>query len=69
MSDSHDRDAWRCWPRRGEGVVAPPGTSFAECLHAMWMLTCEEYGIDPENPPPMRKDVVRILRKGRPQGD
>jgi len=35
----------------------------------MWMLTCEKYGIDPENPPPMRKDVVRILRNGHPRDD
>jgi hypothetical protein len=28
----------------------------------MWALTCEAYGIDPDHPPPMRKDVVRIGR-------
>jgi hypothetical protein len=29
---------------------------------AVWALTCEAYGVDPDNPPPMRKDVFRIGR-------
>jgi len=33
-----------------------------ERVAAAWALTCEEYGIDPDNPPPMRKDVFRIGR-------
>lgn len=36
-----------------------------ERVGMVWALTCEAYGIDPENPPPMRKDIVRI---GRIQG-
>lgn len=31
-------------------------------LAAVWALTCEAYGIDPDNPPPMRKDIMRIGR-------
>jgi len=33
-----------------------------ERVAVAWALTCEEYGIDPDNPPPMRKDVFRIGR-------
>jgi hypothetical protein len=33
-----------------------------ERVAAAWALTCEEDGIDPDNPPPMRKDVFRIGR-------
>lgn len=48
--------------REGDRITAPDDSTMDERLAAMWALTCEAYGMDPENPPPMRKDV---FRKGR----
>ncbi len=53
---------WRSWPRVGNRIEAPEDSTMEERFAAMWALTCEEYGIDPDNPPPMRKDVFRIGR-------
>jgi hypothetical protein len=55
-------ERWRSWPRRGDHIDAPDDASMEERLAAMWALTCETYGIDPENPPPLRKDIVRVGR-------
>lgn len=63
MSDTIDPNDWRTWPRKGDRIEAPEGSSMEQRFAAMWALTCEEYGIDPDNPPPMRKDVVRIIRR------
>jgi len=57
-----DPQDWRTWPRHGDRVEAPDDASMNARMQAMWGLTCEAYGIDPLNPPPMRKD---IFRKGR----
>jgi hypothetical protein len=59
MIDPHD---WRTWPRNGNRIDAPEDSPIEQRWAAMWALTCEAYGIDPDNPPPMRKDVVRIGR-------
>ena len=59
MSGAIDPNDWRTWPREGGRVDAPVDGSMEERFKAVWMLTCEAYGIDPENPPPMRKNVVR----------
>lgn len=59
---SADRERWRSWPRVGDRIEAPDDSTLEERFAAMWALTCEAYGIDPENPPPMRKDIVRIGR-------
>lgn len=63
MSGTVDPNDWRTWPREGNRIDAPEGCSMEERMNAMWALTREEYGIDPCNPPPMRKDVVRITRR------
>lgn len=60
MSGTVDPNDWRTWPREGNRVNAPENSSMDQRFAAMWALTCEEYGIDPDNPPPMRKDVFRI---------
>ena len=36
-----------------------------ETMEMMWLLAAEAYGLDPDNPPPMRRDVVRIVSRGR----
>lgn len=59
---SADAERWRRWPRVGDRIDAPDDSTLEERLAAMWALTCEAYGIDPENPPPMRKDIVQIIR-------
>ncbi|HEV3051029.1 MAG TPA: hypothetical protein VGX50_12015 [Longimicrobium sp.] len=63
MSGTIDPNDWRTWPRKGSYIEAPEGSSMEQRLAAMWALTCEEYGIDPDNPPPLRKDIVRIIRR------
>jgi hypothetical protein len=63
MSGTVDPNDWRTWPRNGEFVVPPPGTSGERCIQVMWEMSCEVYGIDPENPPPIRKDILRIVRR------
>lgn len=60
MSGTADPNDWRTWPREGNRIDAPENSSMEQRFAGMWALTCEEYGIDPENPPPMRKDVFRI---------
>ena len=35
----------------------PPVTTAKERLNEAWYLTCQAYGIDPENPPKMDKTV------------
>jgi hypothetical protein len=55
-----DPNDWRTWPRKGNRIHAPDDSPVEQRFAAMWALTCEEYGIDPENPPPMRKDILRI---------
>ena len=60
MSGTVDPNDWRTWPRKGDRVDAPEDGSMEECFKAVWALTCEAYGIDPDNPPPMRKDVIRV---------
>lgn len=55
-------ERWRTWPRISNRIDAPDDSTMDERLAAMWALTCEEYGIDPDNPPPMRKNVVRVGR-------
>lgn len=62
MSVDPPAERWRSWPRDGDRVLAPDDSTMEERLAAVWPLTCEAYGIDPNNPPPMRKDVVRIGR-------
>jgi hypothetical protein len=62
MSEEPAPERWRSWPRVGNRIEAPEDSTMDERLAAMWALTCEEYGIDPDNPPPMRKDVFRIGR-------
>jgi hypothetical protein len=57
-----DPNDWRTWPRKGNRIDAPEDSPMEQRLAAMWALTCEAYGIDPDNPPPMRKDVFRIGR-------
>lgn len=64
MSVEPPAERWRSWPREGDRIHAPDDSTMEECLAALWALTCEAYGIDPESPPPMRKDIVR---KGRIQ--
>lgn len=65
---SADRPAerWRGWPRDGDRIIAPADSTMGERLAAMWAAACDAYGIDPDNPPPMRKDVIRVgpLRGG-----
>ena len=61
-------DEWKSWPRRGELVVPPPGTTVEGCFEVCWLMSCEKYGIDPDNPPPMRKDVVRKSWRRRGPG-
>lgn len=63
MCSTVDPNDWRTWPREGGRVSAPPESTMDERLKAVWALTCEEYGIDPENPPPLRKDIIRIIRR------
>ena len=63
MSGPIDPNDWRTWPRKDIYIEAPEGSSMEQRFAAMRALTCEEYGIDPDNPPPMRKDVVRIIRR------
>lgn len=60
MGGTIDPNDWRTWPREGNRIDAPAGSPMEQRFAAMWALTCEEYGIDPDNPPPMRKDVFRI---------
>lgn len=60
MSGKVDPNDWRTWPREGNRIDAPEGSSMEQRFAAMWALTCEEYGIDADHPPPMRKDVFRI---------
>lgn len=62
MSADPALERWRSWPRAGNRIDAPDDSTMEERLAAMWALTCEEYGIDPDNPPPMRKEIVRIGR-------
>lgn len=62
MSADPPAERWRSWPRAGNRIEAPEDSAMEERLAAMWALTCEEYGIDPDSPPPMRKDVFRIIR-------
>jgi hypothetical protein len=62
MSADSPVERWRTWPRKGDYIDAPADSTMEERLAAMWALTCEKYGIDPDNPPPMRKDVFRIGR-------
>ena len=52
----------RTWPRNGNRIDAPADSTMEKRIAAAWLLTCVEYGIDPDNPPPMRKDVVRVGR-------
>jgi hypothetical protein len=40
--------------------MRPPGSSVEQRFAAVWALTCEAYGIDPDNPPPLRKDIFRV---------
>ncbi len=37
----------------------------SERLEAAWVRTCRVYGIDPYDPPPMRKDVFSMRRQPR----
>ncbi|HEU0015011.1 MAG TPA: hypothetical protein VFQ45_15085 [Longimicrobium sp.] len=53
---------WREWRRVGDYVVMPPGTTTADCFAVTWELTCEKYGMDPQNPPPLRRDILTIVR-------
>ena len=57
------QERWRSWPRFGEYVIPPDDATMDERMAVMEMLTCEKYGIDPENSPPLRRDVVRIIRR------
>ena len=59
-----DPDDWRTWRREGDRVFPPVPISTEKSFQVVWELTCEKYGIDPDNPPPMRKDIVRIVRCG-----
>jgi hypothetical protein len=34
-------------------------------MEAVWKLSLQAYGLDPNNPPKMRKDIVRIIRPRR----
>ena len=63
MSGTIDPNDWRTWPRKGIYIEAPKGSSMEQRFAATWALTCEGYGIDPDNPPPLRKDIVRIIRR------
>ena len=63
VSGTVDPDDRRTWPRRGEYLVPPEGTTPERRIQVMWEMSCEAYGIDPHNPPPLRKDVVRIIRR------
>jgi hypothetical protein len=62
MSADPPVEGWRSWPRRGDRIDAPAASTMEERLAAMWALTCEKYGIDPANPPPLRRDVFRVGR-------
>jgi hypothetical protein len=57
------QERWRSWPRCGEYVIPPDDATMDERMAVMEMLTCEKYGIDPDNPPPLRRDVLRIIRR------
>lgn len=57
------QERWRGWPRIGNRIDAPDDATMDERLAVMEMLACEAYGIDPDNPPPLRRDVVRIIRR------
>lgn len=35
-----------------------PQTTFMERLNQAWWLTCLAYGIDPKNPPKMKKELT-----------
>jgi hypothetical protein len=63
MSSTVDPRDWHTWPRRGNRVDAPADSTMDERLAGVWALTCEAYGIDPDNPPPMRRDIIRIVRR------
>jgi hypothetical protein len=52
-------EAWRDWPREGDRLLPPRDASPADCIAAMWELSCEAYGIGPEDATPMRREVVR----------
>jgi hypothetical protein len=60
MGGMIDPNDWRTWPRNGNRIEAPEGSPMEQRLAAVWALTCEEYGLDPDNPPPLRKDIIRI---------
>jgi hypothetical protein len=62
MSADPAPERWRSWPRVGNRIDVPADATLEERFTVMWALTCEEYGIDPDDPPPMRKDIVRIGR-------
>jgi hypothetical protein len=59
MSDDSPVERWRTWPRHGDYILAPDDSTFEERLAAVEALTYEKYGIDPQNPPPLRRDIVR----------
>lgn len=59
MSGAVDPGDWRTWPRKGDHIDAPADAPMEQRFAAMRALTCEAYGIDPENPPPLRRDIVR----------
>lgn len=62
------RDDWRTWERHGDRLIPPPGATLDECLHAMQALSLEVAGYDPDNPPPLRRDIGRVVRRGRDPG-
>lgn len=57
------QERWRSWPRRGDYIIPPDDSTFEERLAALEALTYEKHGIDPDNPPPLRRDVLRIIRR------
>ena len=61
------RIAEKGWTRDGPFAIPPDGkeVSMEETMEMMWLLAAEAYGLDPDNPPPMRRDVVRIVSRGR----
>ena len=59
MSGGIDPNDWRTWPRKGDRINASEGSSMEQRFAAMWTLACEGYWIDPDDPPPMRRDLFR----------
>jgi hypothetical protein len=43
--------------------VFAPNVSLGERLHQAWYLTAMAYGIDPQNPPRMKKELTAIRKK------